>query len=163
MISFKIPKTEIKNIILTYSKQNNLPEHFEEQLIIMIESSEYVDYIEMAKKEKERIEFEHEYNQITASSHKNHKEIVDESIIGKGRSKSIINLDCKGKQNYDIKQEENFDSRKFNEIDYEFIDKKDFVSNELKKNRSQSFYESSNTDDILAEKNQNLKSKYLII
>lgn len=158
MISFKIPKKDIKDIILTYSKQNNLPAHYEEQLVIMIESSEFVDYIEMAKKEKERIEFENEYNQI-ASAEKNYKGSFQEQI-DKRRSKSGY-VDSKGNKNAENK--ENGLVRNISDFDYEFIDKKDFVGTEFKKNRSQSFFESSNTNEVLREGNadceENEKSK----
>lgn len=164
MISFKMPKKDIKDIILTYSKQNNLPEHYEEQLVIMIESSDYVDYFEMAKIEKERIEFEKEYNQI--ASEKNHNGSFNENIE-KRRSKSDY-VDFKTSKSCLINT--NYNNNK-NEIDYEIIDKNDFSNNVMNINRSQSFYESSNTNKVLKDytlndtdnKNSNLILKIKII
>jgi len=153
MISFKIPKKDIKDIILTYSKQNNLPEHYEEQIVIMIDSSDYIDFIEMAKIEKERLEFEHEYNQI--ASEKNYKGFFNDTFE-KIRSKSDY-IYSKASKSFVINIKNNCydNSKNFDEIDYEIIDSNHLVNNEFKKMRSQSFYESSKTDKVLRENNFN--------
>jgi len=153
MISFKIPKKDIKDIILTYSQQNNLPVHYEEQLVIMIDSSDYIDFIEMAKIEKERLEFEHEYNQI--ASEKNYKGFFNDTFE-KIRSKSDY-VYSKASKSFVINIKNNCydNSKNFDEIDYEIIDSNHLVNNEFKKMRSQSFYESSKTDKVLRENNFN--------
>jgi hypothetical protein len=153
MISFKIRKKDIKDIILTYSQQNNLPVHYEEQLVIMIDSSDYIDFIEMAKIEKERLEFEHEYNQI--ASEKNYKGFFNDTFE-KIRSKSDY-VYSKGSKSFVINNKNNChdNSKNFDEINYEIIGTNHPVNNEFKKMRSQSFYESSNSDKVLREKNFN--------
>ena len=149
MISFKIPKKDIQEIILTFSKQNNLPQHLEEQLVIMITESEYEDFIEIAKREKERTEFENEYQQIISESiDKNNKENFD-----KKRSKSDF---VENKTNN--KSIDNQINSNNNEHDYEFIDKFEFLNNnDFKKNRSQSFLENSNNKNIL---DKNVEGKF---
>ena len=149
MISFKIPKKDIQEIILTFSKQNNLPQHLEEQLVIMITESEYEDFIEIAKREKERTEFENEYQQIISESiDKNNKENFD-----KKRSKSDFVENKTNNKSFDNQINSNN-----NEHDYEFIDKFEFLNNnDFKKNRSQSFLENSNNKNIL---DKNVEGKF---
>ena len=151
MISFKIPKKDIQEIILTFSKQNNLPQHLEEQLVIMITESEYEDFIEIAKREKERTEFENEYQQIISESiDKNNKENFD-----KKRSKSDFVENKTNNKSFDNQINSNN-----NEHDYEFIDKFEFLNNnDFKKNRSQSFLENSNNKNIL---DKNVNDEYIM-
>lgn len=146
MISFKIPKKDVREIILTFSKQNNLPEYYEEQLVIMIESSEYIDYLEMDKEEKERIE--NEYNQIAVTD--NNMDI-DNKNIEKRRSKSDFVQNKLNNNTYSNNNKEIL--RNNSENDFEIINETEIFTNDLKKNRSQSFYENSNTNNLIHKEN----------
>ena len=56
MISFRINKNKIKELIVAFSKQNNLQNYLEDQLVMLIDEAEYEDYEEIEKKEREKEE-----------------------------------------------------------------------------------------------------------
>ncbi len=151
MISFKIPKKDVSDIILTFSKQNNIPEYFEVQLVAMIESSDYVDYIEAEKLEREKMILEMEFSNL-AFKNRNLQSEYDINDMIKKRSysqdiESVRNFDYSipNNNNSVISDYKKNDAENENsEFDYEVINKTE-IDNEFNKKRCQSVKENSNT------------------
>jgi len=161
MITFKIPKRDIKQIILTYSNQYNLPDYHEEQLVTMIDSSDYLDYIELEKKEKERIEFEKEFNRISGESIIKDSEKLNIEIKRSNSDNAHKNEIQKG-DNLDVSQT----LKNLNENDFEIINESEISdNNNVKKNRSFSLNENYKSVNKIynSEDQEKKKSKILCI
>lgn len=146
MISFKIPKDKIKSLILAFSKQNNLPEHLELQLRLMIVESEYEDYEVLDKKEQERLEAE-ELAKAIYYSEENSKGTfyLEKETDGKNfeiRRSKTLNRNIINNASTTSINDKNDNKIKI-EDEYEFISVNELAS-DLKKQRSQSLYENPN-------------------